>query len=277
MSVAIVTGASRGLGQALATGLAEAGWSLVIDGRDRSALRAAADRIGAHAAPGARVVAVAGDITDADHRHALTAAAFELGGLDLVVNNAGTLGASPLPSLADYPLGDLRVAFEVNVVAPLGLIQDALPLLLDAEHPRLVNITSDATVEAYEGWGGYGSGKAALEHLGAVLAVEFPALTVWSVDPATCAPPCTRPRSRARTSRTGPSRHRGARLLELVAGDRPSGRYRAAEARRHGGRGVSALAPPSTPRRRPVCPRCTRSPSPSRPSSRRRPRPSTGG
>ena len=169
-------------------------------------LDAAAEGIRAQAAPGARVVAVVGDITDPDHRHDLTAAAFELGGLDLVVNNAGTLGTSPLPSLADYPLGDLRVAFEVNVVAPLGLLQDALPLLLDAPQPRIINVTSDAAVEAYEGWGGYGAGKAALEHLGAVLAAEFPALTVWSVDPGTCARPCTRPRSPARTSPTGPSR-----------------------------------------------------------------------
>ncbi len=230
MSVAIVTGASRGLGQALATGLARAGWSLVVDGRDRATLDEAADLIRAHTTPGARVVAVPGDITDADHRHDLTAAAFELGGLDLVVNNAGTLGASPLPSLADYPLGDLRVAFEVNVVAPLGLVQDALPLLLDAGHPRVLNVTSDAAVEAYEGWGGYGAGKAALEHLGAVLAVEFPAVTVWSVDPGDlrtvmhqAAFPGEDISDRPEPAAVVPA------FLELIAGDRPSGRYRAAE------------------------------------------------
>jgi NAD(P)-dependent dehydrogenase (short-subunit alcohol dehydrogenase family) len=235
MSVAIVTGASRGLGQAVATGLARAGWSLVIDGRDGSTLRAAADLIRAQTTPGARVVAVAGDITDAEHRHALTAAAFELGGLDLVVNNAGTLGASPLPSLADYPLGDLRVAFEVNVVAPLGLMQDALPLLLDAAHPRLLNVTSDAAVEAYEGWGGYGAGKAALEHLGAVLAVEFPTLTVWSVDPGDlrtamhqAAFPGEDISDRPEPAAVVPA------FLELIDGDRPSGRYRAAELVRAG-------------------------------------------
>ena len=230
MSVAIVTGASRGLGEAVAGGLARAGWSLVIDGRDPTTLLASADQIRAHATPGARVFAVAGDITDADHRHALTAAAFELGGLDLVVNNAGTLGASPLPSLADYPLGDLRVAFEVNVVAPLGLVQDALPLLLDAAHPRVLNITSDAAVEAYEGWGGYGAGKAALEHLGAVLAVEFPSLTVWSVDPGdlrTAMHQAAFPGEDI-SDRPGPASVVPA-FLELIAGDRPSGRYRAAE------------------------------------------------
>ncbi len=230
MSVAIVTGASRGLGEALAGGLARAGWSLVIDGRDRTTLDVAADRVRAQAPPDVRVVAVTGDITDIEHRHELVAAAFDLGGLDLVVNNAGTLGASPLPSLADYPLGDLRVAFEVNVVAPLGLVQDALPLLLDSPHPRVLNVTSDAAVEAYEGWGGYGAGKAALEHLGAVLAVEFPALTVWSVDPGDlrtamhqAAFPGEDISDRPEPATVVPA------YLELIRSDRPSGRYRAAD------------------------------------------------
>jgi NAD(P)-dependent dehydrogenase (short-subunit alcohol dehydrogenase family) len=230
MSVAIVTGASRGLGQALATGLVGAGWSVVVDGRDATTLDETVARITAHAANGARVVAIAGDITDDEHRHALTAAAFELGGLDLLVNNAGTLGASPLPSLADYPLDELRVAFEVNVVAPLGLVQDALPLLLDSPHPRVLDITSDAGVEAYEGWGGYGAGKAALEHLGAVLAVEVPALTVWSVDPGDlrtvmhqAAFPGEDISDRPEPTTVVPA------FLDLIESDRPSGRYRASE------------------------------------------------
>jgi NAD(P)-dependent dehydrogenase (short-subunit alcohol dehydrogenase family) len=230
MSVAIVTGASRGLGEALATGLAGAGWSVVVDGRDPATLDAAADRIGAAAKAGTRIVAVVGDITDEDHRHDLTAAAFELGGLDLVVNNAGTLGTSPLPSLADYPLDDLRVAFEINVVAPLALLQDALPLLLRAPHPRVINVTSDAAVEAYEGWGGSGAGKAALEHLGAVLAVEFPALTVWSVDPGDlrtvmhqAAFPGEDISDRPEPMTVVPA------FLDLIESDRPSGRYRASE------------------------------------------------
>jgi len=183
MSVAIVTGASRGLGEALATGLARTGWSLVVDGRDPVTLDAAAVRIRAAAAPGTRVVTVVGDIIEEKHRHDLTAAAFALGRLDLVVNNAGTLGTSPLPSLADYPLDDLRVAFEVNVVAPLGVLQSALPLLLDAPHPRLLNVTSDAAVEAYEGWGGYGSSKAALDQLHQVLATELRDVRVYTFDP----------------------------------------------------------------------------------------------
>jgi NAD(P)-dependent dehydrogenase (short-subunit alcohol dehydrogenase family) len=230
MSVAIVTGASRGLGEALASALARTGWSLVVDGRDAVTLDAAAARIRAAASKGIRIVPISGDITDEEHRHALTAAAFELGGLDLVVNNAGTLGTSPLPSLADYPLGDLRVAFEVNVVAPLGLVQDTLPLLLDAPHPRLINVTSDAAVEAYEGWGGYGAGKAALEHLGAVLAAEFPALTVWSVDPGDlrtamhqAAFPGEDISDRPEPSTVVPG------FLELIGSDRSSGRFRATE------------------------------------------------
>jgi NAD(P)-dependent dehydrogenase (short-subunit alcohol dehydrogenase family) len=230
MSVAIVTGASRGLGEALATGLARAGWSLVVDGRDPVALDATADRIRAAAKDGARIAVVSGDVTDDDHRHDLTAAAFDLGGLDLVVNNAGTLGTSPLPSMADYPLDDLRIAFEVNVIAPLGLLQDALPLLLDSPHPRVVNVTSDAAVEAYEGWGGYGAGKAALEHLGAVLAAEFPAVTVWSVDPGDlrtamhqAAFPGEDISDRPEPSTVVPA------FLELIGSDRPSGRWRAAE------------------------------------------------
>jgi NAD(P)-dependent dehydrogenase (short-subunit alcohol dehydrogenase family) len=230
MSVAIVTGASRGLGQALATGLVQAGWSVVIDGRDRSTLNASADRMRDVATEDARVVAVPGDITDAEHRHALSDAAVALGGLDLLVNNAGTLGTSPLPSLADYPLEELRVAFEVNVVAPLGLVQDVLPFLLDSPRPRLIDITSDAGVEAYEGWGGYGAGKAALDHLGAVLAVEFPSLTVWSVDPGDlrtvmhqAAFPGEDISDRPEPSTVVPA------FLDLIESNRPSGRYRAAE------------------------------------------------
>jgi NAD(P)-dependent dehydrogenase (short-subunit alcohol dehydrogenase family) len=230
MSVAIVTGASRGLGEALATGLGRGGWSLVVDGRDPLTLEAAADRVRATAKAGTRVITVVGDITEEEHRHDLTAAAVALGGLDLVVNNAGTLGTSPLPSLADYPLDDLRIAFEVNVVAPLALLQNALPVLLNAPHPRVINVTSDAAVEAYEGWGGYGAGKAALEHLGAVLATEFPALTVWSVDPGDlrtamhqAAFPGEDISDRPEPSSAVPG------FLELIGSDRPSGRFRAAE------------------------------------------------
>jgi NAD(P)-dependent dehydrogenase (short-subunit alcohol dehydrogenase family) len=228
MSVAIVTGASRGLGEAVAAGLAGLGWSLVIDGRDADALVAAASRMAP--SEGATLRALPGDITDADHRQALVDTARALGGLDLLVNNAGTLGAAPLPAVVDYPLHELRVAFEVNVVAPLALIQVALPHLLAAPRPRLINVTSDAAVEPYEGWGGYGAGKAALEYLGAVLAVERPALTVWSVDPGDlrtamhqAAFPGEDISDRPEPASVVPA------FLGLIESDRPSGRYRASE------------------------------------------------
>ncbi len=175
MPVAIITGASRGLGRALATGLAEAGWRLVVDARDAGALADAAGTIGA-------AEAIPGDVTDPAHRAALVAAADELGGADLLVNNAGILGPSPQPRVADYPLDVLRSVYEVNVVAPLGLAQLALPGLR-VRHGAIVTVTSDAAVEQYEGWGGYGSAKAAVEQASNVLAAEEPAVRVWRVDP----------------------------------------------------------------------------------------------
>jgi NAD(P)-dependent dehydrogenase (short-subunit alcohol dehydrogenase family) len=174
--VAIITGASRGLGLALANGLAQAGWDLVVDGRDATTLAEAAGTIPRD------VTALPGDVTDAAHRLALVAAADQLGGADLLVNNAGILGPSPQPRLADYPLDALREVYEVNVVAPLALAQLALPGLR-AKGGAVVNVTSDAAVEAYEGWGGYGSAKAAVEQASRVLAAEEPAVRVWWVDP----------------------------------------------------------------------------------------------
>jgi len=147
MAVAMVTGGSRGLGRALATALADRGWAVVVDARDPGELEAV----------GGGVVTVPGDVADAGHRRDLVAAAERLGGLDLLVNNASTLGATPLPHLAAYPLDDLRRALEVNVVAPVALVQAVLPLLRRSADPRVLNVTSDAAVEAYEGWGGYGS------------------------------------------------------------------------------------------------------------------------
>jgi NAD(P)-dependent dehydrogenase (short-subunit alcohol dehydrogenase family) len=177
MAVAIITGASRGLGLALATGLAGAGWQLVVDARGATDLATTTGHI-----QGGRVVAVPGDVTDPAHRRDLVEAAGRLGGLDLLVNNAGILGPSPQPPLADYPLDALRDVYEVNVVAPLGLIQLALPALR-SHGGAIVNVTSDAAVEAYPGWGGYGSAKAAIEQASRVLAAEEPDLRVWWVDP----------------------------------------------------------------------------------------------
>ncbi|HEU5470135.1 MAG TPA: SDR family oxidoreductase [Actinophytocola sp.] len=175
MGVAIITGASRGLGLALTRGLAELNWRLVVDGRDEAALAAAtADLDG--------VTAVAGDIADPAHRAALVRTANALGGASLLVNNAGILGPSPQPRLADYPLDVLREVYEVNVIGPIGLIQWAVPVLRE-RGGAIVNITSDAAVEAYPGWGGYGSAKAAIEQASRVLAAEEPDLRVWWVDP----------------------------------------------------------------------------------------------
>ena len=179
MPVAIVTGASQGFGRAVATDLAEDGWGLVIDGRRAHLLYEAGQALEALGAP---VRAVAGDVTDDGHRAALVEAAEGLGGLDLVVNNASTLGPSPLPTLDRYPLDALARVYQVNVLAPLALVQAALPLLRRSKG-TVVAVSSDAAVEAYEGWGGYGSSKAALDQVHRVLAAEQPDLRVYQFDP----------------------------------------------------------------------------------------------
>jgi NAD(P)-dependent dehydrogenase (short-subunit alcohol dehydrogenase family) len=164
----------------LASGLVNAGWSVVLDARVGQALSAAAERLDGR---GPQVRAVAGDVTRARHRERLAAAAEELGDLEMVVNNASCLGPSPLPPLTTFPLDELEKVFETNALAPLALIQAVAPQLRRAQRPRVVNITSDASIEAYPGWGGYGASKAALDQLGAVLAVEEPDWRVWTVDP----------------------------------------------------------------------------------------------
>ena len=179
MPVAIITGASEGFGRALAMDLARDGWELVVDARHPTPLAESADAL---AALGAPVHAIPGDVGDPEHREVLVATAEALGRLDLLVNNASTLGPSPLPTLDRYPLDELERVFHVNVVAPLALIQRALPLLRSCAG-TIVNVTSDAAVEGYEGWGGYGSSKAALEQLSNVLGAEEPALRVYRLDP----------------------------------------------------------------------------------------------
>jgi NAD(P)-dependent dehydrogenase (short-subunit alcohol dehydrogenase family) len=181
MPVAIITGASKGLGQALGAALARRGWDLVLDARTAPVLEASAEELRRH---GTRVRAVPGDVTDARHRAELVSAAGELGGsLDLLVSNASALGAEPLVRLEDLPVAGLRAALETNVVAALGLVQEALPLLRAGEPGAVVAVSSDAAAEAYETWGGYGASKAALDLLAAVLAVEERELRVWAVDP----------------------------------------------------------------------------------------------
>jgi NAD(P)-dependent dehydrogenase (short-subunit alcohol dehydrogenase family) len=216
---AIVTGGSRGLGLALVRSLAAAGWHVVTDARDAADLGATAGGI-------AGVTAVPGDITDAAHRGALVTAA--AGPIDLVVNNAGGLGPSPLPALADYPLADLGGLFAVNVIAPLGLLQAALPHM--APGAVVVDITSDASVEAYDGWGGYGATKAALDHLGRVLAAERPDLRVLTIDPGDMRTQMHQDAFPGEDiSDRPPPEDSVPAILALVEGDAPSGRYRAAD------------------------------------------------
>ncbi len=177
MKNALITGASRGLGRALARQLARQGWGLVIDARDGAELedaRAELTDLNRASPEPIKLIAIPGDVTSEMHRKDLADAARQLGGLDAAVNNASYLGPSPQPNLLDYPLGVLRNVYETNVIAPLAIVQ-AL-----REQMKLggciLNITSDAAVEAYAGWGGYGSSKAALEHLSAILAEENPSL-----------------------------------------------------------------------------------------------------
>ena len=177
MKTALITGGSRGLGLELARALAQRGWQLVIDGRGADAL----DVARAELATWTRVIAVAGDVTDVNHREALAEAAQTLGGLDVVVNNASVLGPSPQPNLIDYPLDVLEQVYRVNVIAPLGVLQAVRDQLKTGA--RIVNVTSDAAYEAYEGWGGYGSSKAALVQWSQIFAAENLDWRVYWVDP----------------------------------------------------------------------------------------------
>jgi NAD(P)-dependent dehydrogenase (short-subunit alcohol dehydrogenase family) len=215
----IVTGASRGLGLALTRALVDRGWRIVVDARDGVAL--------AEAWPDApRDALIPGDIADAEHRRALVEAVGEP--IDLVVNNASLLGLSPLPPLARYPLDELRRVYEANVLAPLALVQLALPRL--AEGARIVNVVSDAAFEAYEAWGGYGSSKAALAQVSAVLAVEHPGLRVYAVDPGDMRTQMQQDAFPGEDiSERLPPEESVPGLLALIEGDLPSGSYRARE------------------------------------------------
>ncbi|MFZ0664301.1 MAG: SDR family oxidoreductase [Acidimicrobiales bacterium] len=230
MKAAIVTGGSKGLGRALALGLADEGWSLVLDARDATGLEEAAREIRSRRASGASVKAISGDVTSDLHRQSLIDAASELGALDLIVNNASELGPSPLPELADYPLESLRRVLEVDVVAPLAVLQQAVRLLEQSENPRVLNITSDASVEHYERWGGYGLAKAALDHLSATFAAENPHVRTWAVDPGDLR---TDMHQRAYPGEDISDRPLPesvvARLLSLINSDLTSGRYKASE------------------------------------------------
>jgi NAD(P)-dependent dehydrogenase (short-subunit alcohol dehydrogenase family) len=230
MKVAIVTGASKGLGRALAEGLVERGWSLVIDARGAELLKSTEEDLRSKLFDGAALVAVAGDISAAAHRSELVEAARQLGGLDLIVNNASTLGESPLPPLIDYPVDSLRHVFEVDVLAPLSLVQESIGLLKSADRPSVLNVTSDASIEHYERWGGYGLAKAALDHLSATLAVEDHALRVWVVDPGNLRTDMHQQAFPGEDLSDRPLPESVvASLVALIESDLPSGRYRASE------------------------------------------------
>jgi NAD(P)-dependent dehydrogenase (short-subunit alcohol dehydrogenase family) len=221
--VAVVTGASAGLGLALARGLAERGWALVIDARGGEALAGAAAELGETA------TAIAGDVTDPRHREELAEAVRGLGRLDLLVNNASELGPSPQPPLADYPLDQLRRVYEVDVFAPIALAQHLLPWLTESSG-IVLNISSDAAVEAYEGWGGYGSAKAALDHASRVLAAEHPGIAVYAVDPGDLRTAMHQAAFPGEDISDRPEPHTVVpSFLRLLEARPASGRYRAAE------------------------------------------------
>src|SRR3954452_3045803 len=222
-STALITGASRGLGRALAAALNERGWRLVVDGRDAGRLAAAVATL----PPPPDGTPPPGDVADPDHRAALTEAAGSA--LDLLVNNASDLGPSPLLPLARLRVEDLQAVLAVNTVAPLALVQLTLPAL-ERAHGRVLDVSSDAAVEAYPGWGGYGASKAALDRLSAVLAVEHPALRVYAVDPGDMRTDLHQAAFPGEdiSDRPEPESVVSA-LLRLVDDDLPSGRYRAAD------------------------------------------------
>ena len=219
---AIITGASRGLGLALARRLAEDSWTLIIDARGEDALESAREELSRHT----RVIAIPGDVADEGHRAAISEAAHEAGGVDALINNASILGPSPQPDLLDYPLDVLEEVYRKNVISPLALIQALRSEL--KPHARIINVTSDAAVEPYEGWGGYGSSKAGLEQLSNILAVENPGLRVYRVDPGDMR---TRMHQEAFpdediSDRPSPEESVPG-FLELLSADLPSGRYEA--------------------------------------------------
>ena len=219
---ALITGASRGLGLALARRLATEGWTLIIDARGAEALEAAR----AELAKLTRVVAIPGDVTDEQHRRALAGAAHEAEGLDVLVNNASILGPSPQPELLDYPLDVLEEVYRTNTVAPLTLVQAVAKDLKSGA--RILNVTSDAGVEPYPRWGGYGSSKAALEHLSAILTAENPSLRVYWVDPGDMQTQMHREAFPKEDISDRPLPEASVPgLLELLSGDLPSGRYEA--------------------------------------------------
>jgi NAD(P)-dependent dehydrogenase (short-subunit alcohol dehydrogenase family) len=220
---ALITGASRGLGLALARGLAARGWNLILTARDAERLRAVRDELASRT----HVAAIAGDVTDSIHRSTLAILARGHSGLDAVINNAGALGPSPQPELLDYPLDALRAVLEANLIAPLGVVQALRGELKPGA--RVINVTSDAAVTAYAGWGGYSSSKAALEQLSAILAAENPSMKVYWVDPGDLRTDMHQAAFPGEDISDRPLPEvRVPAFIKLLEGDFPSGRFVAA-------------------------------------------------
>jgi NAD(P)-dependent dehydrogenase (short-subunit alcohol dehydrogenase family) len=221
MSVALVTGGSAGLGRALAHALAADGWTVVVDGRDLERLAGMRDRRG--------ILTLAGDVTDEWHRASLLAAVEQQGRLDLLVHNASTLGPTPLPRLDETTTAEARDVWETNVVAPLALTGDLLPLLV-ASHGTLMSVSSDAAVGHYPGWGLYGATKAALDHATLTFGVENPGITAYAVDPGDMRTQMHQDAFPGEDISDRPLPETVVpHLLALLAARPPSGRHRAAD------------------------------------------------
>jgi NAD(P)-dependent dehydrogenase (short-subunit alcohol dehydrogenase family) len=219
---ALITGASRGLGLALARELAARGWTLILDARNAADL----ETVRAELTPKTQVITIAGDVANTQHRAELVEAVRSVGGLNALVNNASTLGTSPRPNLLDYDLTALEEVYRVNVIAPLALLQAVYPHL--KPNARILNVTSDAGLEAYAGWGGYGSSKAALEHLTRIFAAEQPELRVYHVDPGDMQTQMHQEAFPGEDISDRPSPEAAIPgFIKLLEGDLPSGRYQA--------------------------------------------------
>jgi len=222
---ALITGASKGLGLALATALAESGWNLIISARNASELF----EIQKSLSKLTKVEAISGDVIDEIHLLQFPERIARFGGLDLLINNASTIGVSPQPTLLDYPIEVVHQIFHTNVIAPLSLIQKVKNQFKN--NPTIINISSDAAIEAYEGWGGYGSSKAALDHLSAILAKENPAWKIYAVDPGDMRTKMHQDAfpSEDISDRPKPEEVAVPAILKLIKSDKPSGRYAAKE------------------------------------------------
>lgn len=228
MPVALITGASKGLGRALAEAFVARRWTVIVDARSGADLEALRSSL-----PDGDLHTIAGDVTDERHRAELVREVATAGRLDLLVNNASTIGSSPMPALADYPLEVLRQVYETNVIAPLALLQALLPALKSVGG-AIINISSDAAVEPYGGWGGYGSAKAALDHATAILAVEQPDLDVYAFDPGDMRTQLHQEAAPGEDISDLPEPTTVAPSLLRIVDERPaSGRYRVAELPAH--------------------------------------------